>query len=194
MIKKAEVEFKLFCNRYNIWAHKWRDVSYCPNCRKPIFPRRTDAADASAIKESIVDYLIFIGDQPAWIECKGKPDAIRLNHSDLAPHQREFLTNWTKRGVDCWLFVLLGKGKLPNRKAWLIPWMHYLLAEELCKKKSFSYEEMYNPFAITELVWGKGEKGYGWMLLNDHPFVVDYPGVLTLPPLYEESNEQHHPE
>lgn len=188
--KQAEADFIKMASRYNIWAHKWQDVRYCPNCRKPIFmTKRMEGEDDQ--KASIVDYIIVTGNVLHWVECKGKGNHNRLPFKEIEPHQRRFMDSWMEKDVDCWLFVTLGNGKRApaGRKAWFIPWGAYKYTEEKAVveagQKSFSWiptKFKADVFDMTEfdryeLHWVEG----GWSIPFDHPF---YPHVEDLEPLY----------
>lgn len=193
MNKQAESDFTAFCKEHRIWAHKWRDVSYCPNCRKPIFvTTRTDRNDTRAVRESIVDYLIFIGEKATWVECKGKGGQSRFDFKDLAPHQRQFLVSWQDRGLVTWLFLTFGPGRVPHdRRAWLMPINAFLGFEkfytEETGRKSVSFDDAVFFLEELELKWGKYRNNSGgWLMPVTHLFVQSYPEVTLLPPLYEE--------
>lgn len=189
--KQAESDFASLCARYNIWCHKWRDVSYCPNCHKPIFmTQHTDQKDTGDNQQSIVDYLIFTRGTPHWVECKGKGGDTRFDFADLNSKQRNFLNSWGDRGVQCWLFLTLGDGKAPyGRKAWMIPWDNYLLVESYIEshgRKSIPWKwpSIEHPVNTTdafkhwELIWDTG----GWSFPSTHQMKSIY--VVNLPPLY----------
>lgn len=194
-VKQAEADFAKLCARHHIWAHKWRDVSYCPNCHKPIFmTTHEDVHDGREVAGSIVDYLVFTGKQPHWVECKGKGGDTRLALSDINPKQRSFLMDWMLREVPVWLFVTLGNGMAPTkRSAWLIPWSIFIYVEEVwCQEmKSIPWQatarktdiiSMEDMFERYELTWLVG----GWSIPETHPMATDF-GALTLPPLYGET-------
>ena len=178
MRKQAEREFATLCAHYHIWAHKWRDVSRCPHCGKLLFVTKRNTSG-----ESIVDYLAFINDLPIWVECKGGLSTNRFDFADLKEHQRRFMNSWTQRKVGCWLFLLMGSEKAPNREAWLIPWSLYTVAENalfLRGKKSFSMEDMESFFYYCKLVWHDGQ----WIIPTPASAFTDmYPQVHDLPEL-----------
>jgi penicillin-binding protein-related factor A (putative recombinase) len=192
-VKQAEADFAKLCARYNIWCHKWTDVRYCPNCHKPIFvTKRTDQQDNDPeTQQSIVDYLIFTGSQPHWVECKGKGGDTRLALSDINPKQRNFLSSWDDKGVPVWLFVTLGDGAAPRkRSAWLIPWSMFIFIEETwCSDmKSIPWQvtgrktdiiSMEDSFEYYELAWDNG----GWIFPNSHIMIANF-RVDKLPSLY----------
>jgi penicillin-binding protein-related factor A (putative recombinase) len=193
MRKIAESDFAEMCARHNIWCHKWQDVRYCPNCRKPIFiTKRTDNMDSqrpNEVQESIVDYLIFTGGIPHWVECKGTNGQTRLRIDDINPKQVNFLNSWIDRGVRCWLFVTLGDGRAPNsRHAYLIDWNAWLDTARACQEwdqislpwmetgRKGDYYNLYDSFRSYFLDWDKG-----WVIPSDHPI---YKLVEGLPKLY----------
>ena len=196
-VKQAEADFKSLCTRNNIWAKKWDDVRHCPHCHRLIFMTQRvndqDLLRQEEEQESIVDYLIFTGNTPHWVECKGMGGSTRLALSDIKPKQRNFLQSWTDKGVECWLFVTLGDGRAPRgRKAWLIPWSSFRVVEmEICEPhnlKSLLWRSPAGPnqehsmselFKREELVW----KDSNWAFPETHYMVVSH-GVLTLPKLY----------
>jgi penicillin-binding protein-related factor A (putative recombinase) len=191
--KQAENEFTALCRQYNLWCHKWRDVSFCPHCKKPIFmTARKDETDTRQIRESIVDYLVFVGAYPTWVECKGKSGQSRFAFADLYPHQRQFLTSWQNREVATWIFLTFGPGRVPHdRKAWLIPINAFLGFEKFyvqdTGRKSVSFDDAVFYFNLFELDWGSHDNGRGgWLLPPTHMFIQAYPEALILPPLYEE--------
>lgn len=199
--KPAEREFTKFASNLHWWVHKFQDVRYCPNsvvcencghrqiCGQPIFMTDRDQAIET---ESIVDYLIFLGDKPFWIECKGKPGQTRFNFNEITDKQNSFLDDFTfGRGVLCALFITLGT-KIPDRYAWLISWWTWRMkvweAEDK-GLKSFNYQisnrkqdkemdmELFEPY---KLIW---QTNVGWTMPRDHALVKAYPYVLNLPPL-----------
>lgn len=183
MAKEAEREFKTLCNRHNIWAHKWTDVRFCPNCRKPIFQSREDVEG-----ESIIDYLCFVKSTPVWVECKGKPGHNLLPHNEISEKQRDFLSSWTDRSVWTFLFVTLGKGRAPTgRFAWLIPWRYYLEKEEINAyyRKSWTVEESMNEPGMRQVFWQYqlAWDGGGWEIPQSSSIVNIFPSILSLPPL-----------
>lgn len=186
-VKQAEADFARLCSTNNIWCHKWTDVMYCPNCHRPIFmTQHTDQRDQGPHQQSIVDYLIFTGSQPHWVECKGKGGDIRFDFADLSEKQRDFLNSWTDRGVPCWLFLTMGEGKAPvGRRAWMIPWEYYLVTEEdiVRDRKSLSFVAASIELRNFELEWG--ERGVGWTFPHTHLMKQSY-HIDLLPPLYGE--------
>ena len=192
--KQAETEFARMCARMNIWCHKWQDVRYCPNCRKPIFQKRTSENDERPREqqESIVDYLIFVDNIPIWVECKGKGGETRFAFRDLNQQQRNFLDSWVKRGTPCYLFITLGDGKAPKgRNAWLIDyafWYERERAYVLNGMKSLPWMYAgrkgdyfdFGDFDSYKLAWDSG-----WMISKDHALAYKYPGIFSLPSLFE---------
>jgi hypothetical protein len=190
--KQAESDFARLCSTNNIWCHKWTDVMYCPGCHRPIFmTQHTDQKDTGEVQQSIVDYLIFTGKQPHWVECKGKGGDTRLTLTDINPKQRAFLNDWSNREVPCWLFVTLGDGAAPkHRSAWLIPWDMFVFQESTwCQEmKSIPWHvtgrkndivNMEDMFERYELLWNEG----GWTFPVFHIMRALY-HVDLLPPLY----------
>ena len=188
--KRAEAEFAKMCAHHNIWAHKWRDVRYCPHCQKPIFmTKRMEGPDTGKDEEqrAIIDYLIFVGSAPHWIEVKGQPILARFNFVDIQPHQRRFMDDWIDRGVGAWLYLQMGARKDPRsggRFAWLIYWPEYLRVEEelLQSRKSINLEQALELFRKDmALEW---QVGTGWVIPEGHFLVSLHPYTLTLPSLY----------
>jgi penicillin-binding protein-related factor A (putative recombinase) len=173
------------CSLLNIWAKKWQDVRYCPYCKRPIFiTNRTEGQNniPEEEKESIIDYLIFTGYLPHWVECKGRPGQMRLPYKEISQKQRNFLNSWTERGVSCWLFILLGKGRAPTGKfAWLIPWGVFSYDEDNihADDKSLSIDDMHTDYGKYELVWVPKT---GFTVPLGHIF---YDFCRDLPPLWE---------
>lgn len=180
-MKVSEVDFCKLCAFYNIWAHKWTDVRFCPVCKSPIYSNRTDKNDGREIRSSIIDYLIFIGDKPMWVECKGRSGDTNFPFKELELHQRQFLADWTSRGVDCAIFLTFGPGRAPKgRHAWLIPWWNWEAIERsLYPRKSI-------PFDYEPLEWYRLEWDRGWKIPYNFWLVNRYPNILNLPSLYEE--------
>lgn len=190
MVKESESEFARMCAKLNIWCKKWQDVRYCPNCRKPIFmTRRTDVHDTEQT-ESIVDYLIFMGAVPMWVECKGKPGHARFPLGEITVKQAQFQLSWIERGVKTSLFVSFGPGRAPaGRGAWWIDWIAWRSAAKLLlqhNQKSLPWNpEMLLPrevlsmdsFSAWQLTWQDG----GWTVPHGHPY---YQLVAELPSLY----------
>jgi len=184
MAKESEQDFRNMCKRLNIWAHKWADLRVCPKCHTKLFASREDVPD-----ESIIDYEIFIGSTPAWVECKGKPGHTLLPFTEISPKQRNFLTSWMLRDVWSFLFVTLGDGNAPRgRQAWLIPWYIYTQAEDHYGtarvswpwKQQGVYPGFNQVFWEYELTWVKG----GWTIPPTSPMLGYFPDILTLPSLY----------
>jgi len=183
--KTAESEFATLCARYNIWCHKWGDVRFCPNCRSPIFPKRISQQDKRPVEdqESIVDYLIFIADRPVWVECKGKHNTTSWPFSDLDIRQENFLDSWWLRGVNSAIFLSFGPGKIPDRSAWLLPYIdfaHFRLEVLGTNRKSFSYTFAKEKLIEYELVWERG----GWSIPPECWIAKTFPNVLELHPLF----------
>lgn len=198
--KVAEADFAKMCARLNIWCHKWSNIRVCPSCGFKIFKRLSAEEDMrpEESRETIVDYLIFLGSYPSWVECKGQPGQERLPFKDIDPKQRNFLNSWTDRKVSSMLFLTLGNGRPApkGRKAWLFPWWHWLSFEQEwiadgmksipwapTKFKADTYtlsDEVYKDY---ELVWDYG----GWMIPETHILVMFYKAtvdILHMPPLY----------
>jgi len=186
-IKQAEVECRNMLSELHVWIHKWADVRMCPNCHKPIFQSREDVSG-----ETIVDFLAFFGNVPAWIECKGMPGHNTLPFSEITEKQRNFLTSWTDRGVLAFLFVTLGTGRVPkDRQAWLIPWKIYLETEKSYSlRKSWpwrptgDFKGFNQLFWDCELLWDAG----GWHIPGSSLVVAMIPNIFNLPSLYEVKN------
>jgi len=180
MGKQAEEDFASMCALYNIWAHKWDDVTTCGVCGSLIHKtKRVDGNDGRTVRASIVDYLIFVGNKPLWVECKGRLNTTNFPFSEIELHQRQFLHSWQDKGVDCALFLIAGLGKAPNRKAWFIPWSKWDEIEaSLAPRKSLPWSaSLYN----YRLIWERG----GWKIPFDTWFANAYPDVFCLPSLYE---------
>jgi hypothetical protein len=154
--------------------------------------RHTDAKDAQRpdeIQQSIVDYLIFTGSQPHWVEVKSSDDN-RLNFKEITHKQNNFMESWVKRGVLCWLFLTLGSGRAPEgRSAWLIAWDYW---QEMMKF-SIDHGMKSTPWRVAmkgdvqsletvahdyQLEWLFGE---GWTIPTKHYI---YPYIEGLRPLY----------
>jgi len=193
--KQAEADFAKLCKRHNIWAHKWKDVMHCPNCRRPIFmTKHTDAGDkrSEEEQESIVDYLIFTTRGAAWVECKGVGGHTRLPLKEISQKQRNFLRGFEARGVPCWLFITLGDGRAPKgRKAWLIPWETWTFQEEdlfvhydmksvpwMATGRKADVFNMSGCFPSYEMEWNDG----GWTIPESHPITYC---IADLPELFE---------
>ena len=189
--KLSEQEFASLCAKLNIWCHKWRDVMTCPICHQPIFAtNRTDSSEQT----SIVDYIIFIGSMPMWVECKGTNGHNRLPFNEFEVKQVNFLKSWQERDVATSIFVTLGPGRAPNgRKAWWMDWAAFRSAAKLClqeNQKSLAWSEedrldreimSMDQFGIWELVWESG----GWTIPEAHPY---YEMMKGLPALYDTAN------
>ena len=183
--KVSEAEFAKLCARYNIWAHKWRDVHYCPNCNKPIFPKRVEQEDTRSdeAQESIIDYLCFILDQPIWVEVKGKHNMTSWPFNDMNEKQRNFLRSWNRRGVAATMFLAFGPGPAPNRGAWWIPYPEFADHCNLLRqtRKSIPYQYAVENFTHYRLEWSDG----GWEIPRDTWIRENFTNVLKLPSLYE---------
>lgn len=176
--KQAEREFVKMAASLNWWCHKWEDVRYCPNCHSPIYMTKRDQAVEG---ESIVDYLVFMGWLPMWIECKGQPGDTRIAFKDITPKQIDFLVSFNGRKVLSALFITLGK-RIPDRFAWLISigaWNEAVIKAEANGAKSFNYKKDMDIFEPYKLVWENGQ----WKVSETHPLVTKYPFILSLPPL-----------
>ena len=188
--KEAEAEFARLCSRYSIWAHKWRNVYTCYKCKTPIFDKLTSQLDTRPDKqrETVVDYLAFVEEAPVWIECKGKKGTTSWPFSDMDPKQRNFLDAFTKRGVQCSVFLLIGNGRLPlGRGAWWIPWFVFknrcnlLLLDRGIKSIPWVYAcENLQEFRLE---WDVG----GWTIPRECWIAQVYPNVHNLPPLFQEA-------
>lgn len=185
--KHAEKEFASLCSKYNIWAHKWRDVQYCPHCRKPIFMTKhvhEDDGRPPEEQESIVDYLAFFGAIPVWVECKGKTKTTSWPFADMGVRQRNFLKSWVDRNVEATVYLSFGPGRAPNgRGAWWIPYPDFsVICNKILKERlSISYQMAVDELSYYALVWDNGE----WKFPETHALNLRYPGLLELPPLYE---------
>jgi penicillin-binding protein-related factor A (putative recombinase) len=166
--KIAEMEFKQLANRLGWWSHKWQDVRYCPNCHQPIFVTRRMQGEAEQ-RSSIVDYLVFIGSTPMWVECKGG-HVDRIAFNELEDHQKRFLADWEKRGVEAWLFFLIGKNrinaKMKPRKAYFFPYYIWEQIEHQISdnRKSLNYDLMQIYLGEYELVFESGS----WLIPTTH--------------------------
>lgn len=188
MAKESEAEFRKMCRKLNIWCHKWGDVRVCPRCGTKLFTSREDVPN-----ESIIDYLMFIGDTPAWVECKGLPGHTLLPFSEIKEKQRNFLNSWMDRGVWTFLYLSLGTGNAPKgRKAWLIPWARYIEEEgKVIGRVSLPWQTSGNQPGLAqifwqwELLWQNG----GWTIPMTSPLVYLFPKILSLPSLYGENHE-----
>lgn len=176
--KHAEGEFKTMMTLYRVWIHKWQDVRNCPHCHRAIF--MTDRSEGEKDEASIVDYQLIIDLKVHWVEVKGKPDRHRLPFKEFAKKQVNFLDSWSKAYAPCWVFVSLGTGRIPNRKAWLIWWETFRNVAKDCKKegmKSIPWQEtgrladvynMTDVFEKYELIW---RAGTGWIFPDNHPML-----------------------
>lgn len=174
--KEAEKQFAQLCKRHNIWAHKWADVRICANCGKPVF------VTTHGEIESIVDYLVYTN-RYIWTECKGLSDNYpTFPFADITDRQRAFLDSWTRRGEPAYLFLLMGKGKIPDRFAWWVNWLTWRKWEEHIKatedRVSVTVDMMLGSFSMShwQMEWRNG----GWEVGPNH---ILYPDVLSLPPL-----------
>lgn len=171
--KRDESEFKKLMTSLDIWAHKWSDVRRCPRCHAPIYVTQRIEGEEEEEKSSIVDYLIFVGAIPAWVECKQTgTNTFPLDY--IQPHQIRFMNDWTERGLQNWLFLLMGEGRAPRgRWGYLIPWQEWTekVSEEKLGRKSLTAAEAAILFGHCELVY----KG-GWSLPPGHPFIKYYGG------------------
>lgn len=190
-IKVAESEFAALCSRYNIWCHKWQNIEVvkCPFCGKVhnLFKSTKNPNDKRPDdqQETIVDYEVFIGSAPLWVECKGRHNTTSWPFSDMTTKQRNFLHSWTERGVMSCVFLLIGPGDAPrDRWAFLVP---YLRFKETCNRliegeiKSLNWKVALQEWSFYQLDWNKGE----WAIPKDGWLASFYPNVLDLPPLFQ---------
>lgn len=171
--KRDESEFKKMMTSLGIWAHKWTDVRRCPRCGAPIHVTQRMEENDEEEKQSIVDYLIFVGTIPAWVECKQTgTNSFSLNL--IQPHQIEFMDDWTRKGLQNWLFLLIGSGRAPKRRwAYLIPWQEWRdkISEKQLGRKSLTAAEA----AVLFGDYGLAYRG-GWNMNVGHPFIEQYYG------------------
>lgn len=173
MKKQDEKEFASMCAHHKWWAHKWADI---PSERAGDNPTGT-----------IVDYLIWIGSKPAWVECKQEHGG-RLNFRQFSSSQVRFMKSFMKRDVQCWLFLLMGSGRAPmGRAAYLIPWREFADVAKLFKeagKKSMPWKKNRQSgnwnaeyfFFKHRLDWQGG-----WRLPIDHIFTSWFPDCFSQP-------------
>jgi len=182
--KAAEAAYVKMAHSYWWWTHKWKDMVICPKCFTPIHVTKRTGDNH---KGSIVDYLSFIGHHPIWVEVKGKPDHIRLPINEIDEHQIDFMESFRARKVITAIFIVLGKGRYPNTKAWLISWAAFYKAIIACKslgQKSLHWTrkgkmaketwDMDN-FNGYELTW---VANVGWQIPETHPLLVSIPNAL----------------
>lgn len=166
MATRSEDEFRKL-GQYSINDDpviKLPDRSVCQTCGTVIYKQHLywpdflipRAGDLVEVKEAL-DYFPF---------------------DNLSDEQRERLTWWNSR-ENCysWLFLGLGRGRLPNgRSAYLIFWPEYLREEQILMKagqKSISKTTKRNPggddvFAEYRLDWLGSE--IGWYPPKEHPW------------------------
>lgn len=184
--KLAEKEFAQLCARNNIWAHKFGDVRKCANCGQLVFPKRTSEADEK-YQESIVDYLIFVGNEPGWVECKGRLGLTAFPFAEVNQRQRSFMSSWERRGVKCFIFLSFGPGGYPNRGAWLMPWWAYLLLEQDLMENDLRVSVPYTFFQeLKRNPWELEWKAGGWSIPRNHQLLTIFPKILELPSLYDQ--------
>ena len=188
--KKAELEFKAMCNLFNIWAHKWPDLRFCPNCRKPIYTVKEETPG-----EVIVDFLIYFGNISAWVECKGAPGHTTMPFVEVTEKQKAFMTSWIDKDVLAFLFLTLGSGHPPKERfAWLVPWAEYLNAENYYKAHkrlslpitsvrvpgNYTIPGINTIFADWALLWIPRT---GWSFTEGSKMQSIIPDLFTLQPL-----------
>jgi penicillin-binding protein-related factor A (putative recombinase) len=200
--KQAEEEFATLCSIYNIWAHKWRDVSYCPNCHRPVFMtiRKTPSEEKeNDYLQNIVDYLCFIDWIPMWVECKqGERDGSTFPFTAITDKQVEFMRSWNKRQHHFpMVFLLMADkgGRAPDgRSAYFMNWATFdesLTRTQLAGHKSWPYREtnqsgIYNTeflFKDFKLEWRNGTWNIPESNVLNMWCKTEKVDLLNLPPL-----------
>lgn len=159
-MKDAEREFGLALRNSGlpfVKVYKYRDRQACPKCGNVLWK-----------SEEKPDFLL--GLTTLHVECKEAHSGGRWEFGDLSDIQREHF----KAGY-CWLFVLVGEGRVPQgRGAFLISGGKWLeLEEKLLASgfKSVGFETKRVPGLIEiapqyRLEWSKGK----WVIPKGHPF------------------------
>jgi len=181
--KQSEVRFRELAKHHGFAWHKYRDVSYCIHCHKPL-PK-------SELKPDFLLACVY-----TWIECKNDTQTGTWGWTELAEGgdriaQREWLD---ENGG--WLFIELGQGKAPKGKgAWLVSWEDWKeeIEPQLIERdqKSLRMETVYNKdgskrrnFIGADLLLSdyalEWEPNIGWTIPQGHVFWLRYLDRLCL--------------
>lgn len=183
--KESEGRLAKMLHNYNIWSHKFEDVTKCRFCGMP-GPKHT----------RFVDYMAVIGNKFTIIECKQAEKSFSLTdeQSGIRPIQRQILNDWLDRGVAGWIFLLMGPGDAPKEKhAYLIEWSWWLQIEASLT----ALGETSIPWAVNQRkmsqetnaqkLLDKFRLGWipkiGYSIDPWHEFAITYPSLFTLQPM-----------
>ena len=167
--KVSETEFKSMMAHYGLWARKFRDVWACQYCH--MLQYKSDA---------MPDYMIVREGQSYLVEVKQSNTYWNFSDTEgsgIRDIQRRTMDEWEEEHNPCWLFLVLGAGRVPRgRSAWLIPWNTWKDIQNKLgayNQRTLGRETKRNVGALELLsewnvVWSKTYRG--WTIPENHIF------------------------
>ncbi|MFW9958790.1 MAG: hypothetical protein ACFFCT_12025 [Candidatus Odinarchaeota archaeon] len=123
------------------------------------------------------DYMVNWSPLAVEVKRSTKNDTWSLH--DFSEDQEMFLNKHIAKGFDAWIFLLMGRGRLPNGKeAYLMPWLWLSLLRDHLEFKSVRLEATDRSevpvardiFQNWKLEWGKGV----FVAPENHPWRQKY--------------------
>lgn len=146
-----------------------RQVKFCPMCKRSMLLEKA---------KTLPDYVLNLS--PIYIEVKRSKKDDTWSLYDFSDIQETVLNKHMTRGLDAWVFLLMGKGRMPKGKqAFLIPWEYLKAVRDDLETKSvrmIKTDRSIVPtamemFAMWECEW---ETGKGFTIPDKHTWRLKY--------------------